>query len=341
VRNRRERLSDIQLQSLIGSSFNTQPHAGLWLEKYRADKDETENNSNLVREVASITTSDVYMPFFERWKEQLKACGAAMREAQVKGRMIVGLGSESVLETSIALHRTYGVPYISGSALKGLVASYVRQNLGDEWKKGTSAYKILFGDTDEVGYVTFFDSMYIPGTGKKGNPLYPDVITVHHPNYYGNAPEAPADWDSPNPVPFLSATGKYLIALAAPAFDARQGQEWIDVVFDVLKEAFDKMGIGAKTSSGYGRLELEAPAVDPELQKAKGYRNEIEGMPNASVASQINSYYQNWENLTSREAKKLLARAIVDKVRQAGREKNSAGKAWYQNLLAFLEDAGK
>ncbi|MCX8167302.1 MAG: type III-B CRISPR module RAMP protein Cmr6 [Candidatus Micrarchaeota archaeon] len=39
-------------------------------------------------------------------------------------RLIVGLGSTSVLETSIKLHHIYGVPYIPSSALKGILRAY-------------------------------------------------------------------------------------------------------------------------------------------------------------------------------------------------------------------------
>jgi CRISPR-associated protein Cmr6 len=39
-------------------------------------------------------------------------------------RVIVGLGAESVLETSIRLHRVYGFPILPGSALKGLTRAY-------------------------------------------------------------------------------------------------------------------------------------------------------------------------------------------------------------------------
>src|SRR5205085_8112131 len=88
--------------------------------------------------------------------------GAQTHRAQVKGRMIVGLGSESVLETSISLHRTYGVPYIPGSALKGLAANYASLRLDEDWQKGGKYYKIVFGDTDDAGYITFFDALYIP-----------------------------------------------------------------------------------------------------------------------------------------------------------------------------------
>lgn len=39
-------------------------------------------------------------------------------------RMIVGLGNESVYETSMTLHHIYGIPYIPGSAIKGVVRNY-------------------------------------------------------------------------------------------------------------------------------------------------------------------------------------------------------------------------
>lgn len=40
-------------------------------------------------------------------------------------RLIVGLGNESVYETSMTLHHIYGIPYIPGSAVKGVTRSYV------------------------------------------------------------------------------------------------------------------------------------------------------------------------------------------------------------------------
>ena len=172
-------------------------HPGLWLDKYieEQEKKDVESQSNmaqgkgnsrsdLVKEVASLRELSEYEKFFQRWTKLLTDYDAQTREAKVKGRMVVGLGSESVLETSIILHHTYGVPYIPGTALKGLAASYASKQLGDIWKKGSPAYNAVFGDTNSAGYITFFDALYIPGSGHKGQVLYPDVITVHHPKYY-------------------------------------------------------------------------------------------------------------------------------------------------------------
>ncbi|WP_022855930.1 type III-B CRISPR module RAMP protein Cmr6 [Thermodesulfobacterium thermophilum] len=46
-------------------------------------------------------------------------------------RLIVGLGSTSVLETSIKLHHIYGVPYIPSTAIKGLLRAYKLWKLAD------------------------------------------------------------------------------------------------------------------------------------------------------------------------------------------------------------------
>jgi len=233
-------------------------HAGLWLDKFydaSIESEKTTPEHELVEQVAGLSVPQAYDDFFKRWEQSLNALGAQIRRAKVKGRLAINLGAESVLETSIALHRTYGVPYIPGSALKGLAASFAHQHLeGETWRKGTGeAHKELFGTTEQAGCVTFFDALYMPGSGHQGRALWPDIITVHHPDYYqgkNNAP--PADWDSPTPINFLTATGTYLIALAGP--DA-----WVQAAFSILEKALASEGIGAKTNSGYGRMRFVKP----------------------------------------------------------------------------------
>lgn len=233
-------------------------HAGLWFDKFAVDlsRSNKEARSKFVGEVANIKVPDCYKKFYETWTAALASygqndCLITTREAKVNGRMIIGTGNESVIETSVSLHKTYGVPYIPGSALKGLAASFARQFCGDEWSADSTAYKLVFGTTDESGCIVFFDAHFIPSSNAQ--PLRPDVLTVHHPEYYKASSTAPpADWDDPNPVPFLSATGSYLVALAASS----DGSEWLKAIGEILTEALAKVGIGAKTSSGYGRMTL-------------------------------------------------------------------------------------
>jgi CRISPR-associated protein Cmr6 len=245
----------------IDINNSLEPNAGLCLDKYilHQDKKEKESRRDHFREVAEISIFKGYENVLKRWESMLadyRKTGYAIKsgKATVQGRIVLGTGNESVLETAITLHRIYGVPYIPGSALKGLAASLARQHCGDDWIKTSRNYQTVFGNTAESGCVVFHDAMYVAeeGVSLSRNPLKRDVLTPHHREYYmGSAP--PADWDDPNPVHFLSATGSYLVVIAASA----GGDNWLNAVWQILKYALIEVGIGAKTSSGYGRLKLE------------------------------------------------------------------------------------
>jgi CRISPR-associated protein Cmr6 len=248
-------------------------NAGLWLDKYldSSGADDSKAKHNLIKDVAGIAVPDSYRAFYKRWRVALEQQDCKPREVVIIGRMALGLGDESVLETSITLHHIYGVPYIPGSALKGLAASYARQQLeGEEWSETGKHYLTVFGDTDNAGFITFYDALFIPPEPGNKSPLAVDVLTVHHPKYYQNTGEPPADWDDPVPIPFLSATGRYLLALGGPA-------EWVELAFQVLGMALRDAGVGAKTSSGYGRARIAKPRPTEETvkqgkDKAKGAR---------------------------------------------------------------------
>lgn len=308
-------------------------NAGLWLDKFIRDQAEEDKDSRhvLVREVAEIPVPEEYARWFDRWRRGLHDYGAQCRVAEVLGRMAVGLGEESVLETSVALHHIYGVPYIPGSALKGLAAHFARQHLGEQWQPGTDAYRIIFGDTGSAGYVIFFDALPLPVDKIESKLLCPDVITVHHKEYYQEGAVPPADWDSPTPVPFLSATGKYLVALSGPS-------AWVEATFRILQDALFHLGIGAKTSSGYGRLKLEmGPPADADQEKTDRLIEEIQALKPSKVAGGIQVFYDRWRKLdVGPEHKRRIAEAIVAKVKEARREKQSRDKKWYQELLESL-----
>lgn len=256
-------------------------HAGLWLDKFFVGDDVQDAKAQHVRQVTEVSTSEAYKVFFRRWNQTLTGLGADSRPFRTDGRLAVNLGAEGVLETSIALHRTYGAPYIPGSALKGLAAHYVTEYFKDDPLWDDDAKRILFGDTTSAGYVTFYDALYMPGTGKG---LVPDVITVHHPEYYQGTEPAysqtlelapPADWDSPTPIPFVTVNGTFLIALSGP-------DSWVQAAFEVLTLALKQEGIGAKTSSGYGRMEETTIKIEykvftsaDEIQKGDHFRGAV------------------------------------------------------------------
>lgn len=231
------------------------PHSGLWFDKYlenqKSDTQKMEPYVEHIRQVGSIKEPADYEPFFSRWRVELEKAGVQLREAETIGRLAAGLGNESVIENSLILHHTYGVPFIPGSSLKGTARAYAAQTLAGAWGKGSAAFDTLFGRQDRVGITVFYDALPIPGSYK----IHNDVMTVHHPNYYQkDNGEAPADWDSPTPIPFLSVSGRFLIALHAPNYP-----EWASAAMGILQIALAQSGVGGKTSSGYGRF-LFTPA---------------------------------------------------------------------------------
>jgi CRISPR-associated protein Cmr6 len=307
-------------------------HAGLWLDKGLAEvNDKGPGRQKHFDAARSIPVTDDYRRFYQRWRKAVEALAPATRiaEATVQGRMVVGLGAESVLEASISLHRTYGVPYIPGSALKGLAAAAAHQSLEDpDWKKlaadgtiGTigTFHRVLFGDQESSGYVTFHDALWIPEGGTL--PLDLDVMTVHHPDYYQGTAGAPAaDWDSPNPVAFLTAHGRYLLAVTGP-------EEWTNTAMSILQIAVEENGAGAKTAAGYGRLRL---VIKPPPEKIN-WEAMIRGLGFGNAGNVVPRVLQALKDDERRRA----ANAIIGLLeRKTLREKNHRDKPWVKELLA-------
>jgi CRISPR-associated protein Cmr6 len=252
-------------------------HPGLLLQRYLCEN-ATGDNGNpeekraillaAINAAHNAEVTQLYKDAFSRWRQSLPELTAA-KDLQTAGRLIVGLGSENVLETGITLHHTYGLPWIPGSALKGLAAHYCAQVWGPtepKFRKEAEYHRLLFGTTDESGCIIFHDGWFIPDSEKE--PLKLDVMTPHHLNWLdGSVP--PTDFDSPTPVPFLSVAGRFHIAVSwcGPAND--RSRNWTELTLSLLADALHYWGIGGKTSSGYGRLVVPPPPPPPEPYKGK------------------------------------------------------------------------
>ena len=176
-------------------------------------------------------------------------------------RLIVGLGSGSVLETSIKLHHIYGIPYIPASAIKGILRAYriwelakwnedkfkEIENRIDETKldnKEEEKIIEIFGNQQQKGKLIVLDAYPINFEG-----FDVDIMNPHFPDYYDKG-EPPADWQNPNPITFLAIpenTEFNFYFKNTSVYDGNLKEE--------LKEAFENIGIGAKTALGYGILE--------------------------------------------------------------------------------------
>jgi CRISPR-associated protein Cmr6 len=93
--------------------------------------------ANWLSAVCQLTPGRLDGSLLRVWVERLK--NIATQEAHrletltCAERLVVGLGSESTLETSITLHPHYGFPYIPGSAVKGLCRTVAIYDLASKW----------------------------------------------------------------------------------------------------------------------------------------------------------------------------------------------------------------
>lgn len=345
---RRERLGTLEVEPTT--------HAGLWLDKFmprilekdEGPKDHADPRQTLVAEVAERSTPAIYSEFYARWLAALADLGAQVKPARATGRIVVGMGNESVLETAITLHRTYGVPYLPGSALKGLAASYASQRLGNDWQEGSRAHITLFGNTDQAGYVTFFDAYPLAGQGQL---VHADIMAIHHPDYYQQGNKPPADWDDPSLVPFLSATGSYALALAGP-------NPWVNAAFHILANALLDVGVGAKTSSGYGRMQVQGfeelwtangdiaeekppPPLSPERIKLNVILADLHRMKPKDMRGQARGFYDRWQVFKAApELRRELAMAILAKIDQTNTQEVFSQQNWYRELQRFVQAGG-
>jgi CRISPR-associated protein Cmr6 len=278
-------------------------HPGLLLQRYVAHPADGstawQQAKPAIQDAArTATPCELYKAAFDRWKQSLPELTVA-DELQTLGRLIVGLGTENVLETGIRLHHTYGMPILPGLALKGLAAHYCDQVWGERDNSNPSDdvvkfrgprkedrannrpaepqgqyHKLLFGTTDDSGCIIFHDAWFVPDS--ESEPLKLDVMTPHHSGWNNvEKPEPPTDFDSPVPVPFLSVSGKFHVAVSWCGPASNKAEAWRDTAMDCLRAALFHWGIGGKTTSGYGRFDEEKwNAEEQQRQKDDARRRE-------------------------------------------------------------------
>ena len=175
--------------------------------------------------------------------------------------------------------------------------------------------------------------------------IHPDVMTPHHSAYYGGEEVPPADWDSPIPVPFLSVTGKFLFALGlAPGVDKEEGKPWLEAAWKILELALGEEGIGAKTTSGYGRFRLEEPEPQAQTPVAVAAASPVDlllqrfsQIKDKDLAPQAPTLISELYDLAaSAEEKRSAAQEIWRRLEAAKLLKGKEEKVWYTKLRGLM-----
>ena len=196
-------------------------------------------------------------------------------------KLVIGLGNESVYETSLTLHHIYGIPYIPGSAIKGVVRSYIitemfgKDTYGNIDLKNAEVRALkdqgfcdIFGcpkqsyyKESRQGKVLFFDAL---PTSKP--TIRPDIMNPHYAPYYTDRAmkTPPADYHKLIPVPFLAVENTAFEIIIGMRDDPYQiaggafaGRSPLDVALECVEKACHEHGVGAKTAVGYGSIAEE------------------------------------------------------------------------------------
>ena len=210
-----------------------------------------------------------------------------------------GLGNEHPLENGFAFLNPYGLPYLPGSGVKGVLRQAARELASGDWGdacgwrsdrlpstggrriggEGLSMLDVLFGretqsgDSEHLrGVLSFWD--VIPQI--QGDSLAVEIMTPHQGHYYQQKSDrktgdsvSPHESGSPNPISFLtvppgSGFAFHVVCdvcrLRRLAPELAQDDQWKRLLTAAFEHAFDWLGFGAKTAVGYGAMQRDRKA---------------------------------------------------------------------------------
>lgn len=223
---------------------------------------------------------------------------------------MTGTGIEHPLENGFAFLQPYGLPYLAGSSIKGVLrntARLLQQNAFGEGNEGWTplAIEVLFGSDDEHtgneaidyakrGALTFWDVIILPKEVDKGGiktrSLKIDILTPHQ-SHYLQGTASPHDSGDPVPVPFLAvgAGAEFNFHIQAnPALLENFANSWQSLMESCFKYTFDWLGFGAKTAVGYGVLKQD----EAQAKEAKKARETAEAQEKFEAATKGKSENQ-------------------------------------------------
>ncbi len=241
----------------------------------------------MVVEAARKADARLLEAWNRRWEGIVKDARGLIFFLKTAWRLVAGLGRKGPLEAGFTFHR-YGFPVLPGSAIKGVarawalteiarkLPSYDLRDLArllsadgkpdsaarkafEEWYSQQSddvrqlamAFRAIFGTTAAAGRTVFFDA--IPA---RLPVLEIDVMNPHYPQYYGGS-EAPAGWQSPTPVYFLTvrAQTEFRFAVGWRRGMAEPSAQLLGQAAEWVRAGLTEIGAGAKTAAGYGYFE--------------------------------------------------------------------------------------
>ncbi len=196
-------------------------------------------------------------------------------EATAIAPFTTGLGNEHPLENGFSFLSPYGLPYLPGSGVKGVLRR-AAEALSVEGEAGwtSAALAALLGEEAESGatdvprnrgVLEFWD--VFPQLA--GDRLLVDILNPHHSGYYQNG-AAPHDAENPKQVFFLTVPPgspfTFHVRCHSALLPEALRNDWKTLLEAAFELAFAWIGFGAKTAVGYGAMrgsERATPTPSP------------------------------------------------------------------------------
>ena len=278
-----------------------------------------ENKVDALTQASKLTPRDksVMKALAARQAEGAKTCSHLLTfDATATAPFTTGLGNEHPLENGFAFLNPYGLPYLPGSGIKGVLRQAARELASGEWgdAQGWSEESILalFGNDPATepqlrGALNFWD--VIPQI--KGDSLAVDVMTPHQGHYYQSKVDPktgdsanPHDSGQPIPINFLTVPPGSdfrfhvqcdLARLRHHAQDLAENARWQALLTAALHHAFEWLGFGAKTAVGYGAMETREQRAQQKKRAAEQHQRDMEKLA-ADTQARAEASAEPWPN---------------------------------------------
>lgn len=253
-----------------------------------------------------------------RTSQMVKAMSGSVFSARSDWHFATGLGLPHPVENGFQWHPTLGVPYLPGSAVKGLLRAWY-ESWADPFPEGSTLHG-WFGSENkdprkcrkdaQTGSFIFLDALPV-----ECPILSADVMTPHMGQWYADGAQrpldantSPGDWHNPVPVPFLVSAKTTLLFAVIPRDSTAQKE--LPALMMALQQALDWLGAGAKTAVGYGHF-VRDEEIDRKIQKCidqlteqqiqeqkdRELEDSLRSLPqDLAVLMQHKHEHQNWAN---------------------------------------------
>lgn len=234
---------------------------------------------------------------------------ASITIGQLEGRLAINLADSLIQNAGICLDRLFGLPYIPGSAVKGVCRHAALEELkatkGETRKKLLEQAITVFGCTkndfeaakptrkpSEKGksagdFFTFLDLSepkdqkgavsFLPAYPVNDAKVVVDLTNVHYPLYYGGdrkrnitaGLESSLKEEKPQPNPFPAVETGAQFAFCLVLNSIHSDTSLLTAAQRWLETALTIRGLGAKTAAGYGWFSIREDSLNKVISEGE------------------------------------------------------------------------